>query len=283
MPALETLTASDGVKLAYRRYLPATPRAVVLFYHGGGAHNAAGYQTLASSLQTQYAVAVFLPDLRGHGASEGSRGDSPSPKQVWDDVSTFITHIRTQFPTLPLILGGHSSGAGLILNYSSQPNHQPVDNYIFLSPEFGFRSRTARPTQSTPFAQANTTLFIINAISAGWLFGHAHAVRFNYPQEILDSDPGLVASYTVNMANAVTPSAPQSQFANLDRAFGLWLGADDELLLPASVLGFADLATQVQISSEIGSIPNTNHLSVLTKAHATIGPWLARLEKRKQR
>ena len=281
LPDPGTLTASDGVTLSYRRYAPVAPRAVVLFYHGGGAHSGAGYQFLGSGLQNEFDIAVYMPDIRGHGASEGPSGDTPNPRQVWKDITTFIKHIHAEFPEVPIFLGGHSSGAGLILNYASQPNHESVDNYIFLSPEFGFRSKTARLSLATPFATVNTLPFIINAMSGGLLSSHSRAVRFNYPAELLASDKGLVSSYTVNMANAITPYAPHQQFTNLDRAFGLWIGADDELILPSEVLAFADLAVSVRAASEAGSISNAKHLSILVNAHATIGPWLARLVQRK--
>ena len=42
LPAPETIVASDGTKLSYRRYVPAKPRAAVLFYHGGWALTEAG-------------------------------------------------------------------------------------------------------------------------------------------------------------------------------------------------------------------------------------------------
>ena len=281
LPDPETLTASDGVTLSYRRYMPIAPRAVVLFYHGGGAHSGAGYQFLGSGLQNEFEVAVYMPDIRGHGASEGPSGDTPNPKQVWKDITTFIKHIHAEFPELPLFLGGHSSGAGLVLNYASQPDHESVDNYIFLSPEFGFRAKTARPTLAAPFATVNTLPFIINAMSGGLLIGHSRAVRFNYPAELLASDKGLVSSYTVNMANAMTPYAPHQQFAKIDRAFGLWIGAEDELILPSKVLAFADLAVSVRAASEVASIADAKHLSILVNAHATSGPWIERLVQRK--
>ena len=274
LPKPESLTASDGVKLAYRKYISQNPKAVLLFYHGGGAHSGAGYGYLGKNLQEKFNVAVYTPDLRGHGESGGSRGDAPSAKQVRADISTFVKHIRAEHPALPLILGGHSSGGGLVLNYSSQPNHEAVDSYLFISPELGFRSNTARPNR-TDFAKATLFPFIANAMSGGMLLGHAHAVYFNYPKVLLAADKGMVASYSVNMANAITPSAPQEQFKNLDRPFGLWIGADDELLLSSMVLAFADLATKVRASSETGSIPNANHLSVLLNVHETVGAWIA--------
>ncbi len=274
LPVPETLTASDGVSLSYRSYTPIAPRAVVLFYHGGGAHSGAGYQFLGSGLQNEFDIAVYMPDIRGHGASEGLKGDSPNRRQVWRDITTFIKHIQTEFPQLPVFLGGHSSGAGLILNYAAQPNHETIDGYIFLSPQFGFRSKTARPTLATPFATVNTFPFISNSMSGGLLCGHSRAVRFNYPAELLVSDKGLVSSITVNMANAITPYAPHKQFAKIDRVFGLWIGTDDELLLPGMVSAFADLAVSVRAESEVGSISEATHLSILVNAHSTVGPWI---------
>ncbi len=112
-------------------------------------------------------------------------------------------------------------------------------------------------------------------MSGGTLHGHTHAVRFNYPAEVLEADPGLVASNTVNMAIALTPSAPLEQFAALDRPFGLWIGSNDELFQPDKVIALAELAVGVRARSLAGTIQGEKHLSVLMKAHETIGPWLA--------
>jgi acylglycerol lipase len=71
--SLEWLVASDGVRLAYRRYSPRTPVAAVLFYHGGGAHRGAGYQFIGNSLQSDFNMVVYTPDIRGHGSSGGER------------------------------------------------------------------------------------------------------------------------------------------------------------------------------------------------------------------
>ena len=225
-------------------------------------------------MQTQFNLAVFMPDLRGHGASGGPRGDAPHPRQVWADITTLIKHIRAEFPHLPLFLGGHSSGAGLILNYSGQPGHEPVEGYLFLSPEFGFRANTGRPDLIRPFAKVDVATFIANAMSGGLLCGHSRAVRFNYPAEVLASDPGMVAYNTVNMANAITSSAPQQQFAALDRSFGLWIGADDEIISPDSLLYLSDLAAAVRRVSEVSVITGVKHLSILVKAHESMGPWI---------
>jgi alpha-beta hydrolase superfamily lysophospholipase len=271
----EFLTASDGVTLVFRRYAPASPRAALLFYHGGGAHSGAGYQFLGHGLQTQFDMVVYTPDIRGHGASGGLRGDAPNPGQVWADITTLIKHIRAEYPQLPLFLGGHSSGAALALNYASQPDREPVSGYVFLSPQWGSRAHIDRPSLAAPFAMVDGSAFAANAMSGGVTHGHDYAVRFNYPIEALAADPGLVAAITVNMSHALMPAAPDRQFAALDRPFGLWIGAEDELFLPDKVLAFADLAVAVRTESEAGRIPDAKHLSILVRAHETIGPWLA--------
>lgn len=277
LAGVDSLTASDGVALAYRRYAPIDPYAVLLFYHGGGAHSGAGYQFLGHGLQTEYDIAMYMPDIRGHGASGGPRGDAPSPRQVWDDITTFIKHIRAEYPRLPVFLGGHSSGAALALNYASQPDRASVAGYVFLSPQLGSHAHIDRPALAAPFATVDGSAFAANAMSGGMTHGHDYAVKFNYPPQALAADPGLVAAITVNMSNALMPAAPDRQFAALDRSFGLWIGAEDELFLPDKVLAFADLATVVRAESEARVIPDAKHLSILVKAHETIGPWLIRM------
>ena len=270
----QSLQATDGIRLSYRRYTPTAPRAAVLFYHGGGAHSGAGYQHIGNGLQTKFDTVVYTPDMRGHGVSEGPRGDAPNPKQVWEDVTSCINRIRADYPHLPLFLGGHSSGAGLVLNYASQDDHESVRGYIFLSPQLGFRAQTERPAQTAPFAKVDRSAFASYAMSGGTTHGHDYAIQFNYPVELLKADPGMVSAITVNMAMALTPFSPPEQFAALDCPFGLWIGEEDELFVPKKVLAFADLAVSVRAFSQANTIPGVKHLSVLLRAHETIGPWI---------
>lgn len=270
----QSLQATDGIRLSYRRYAPAAPRAAVLFYHGGGAHSGAGYQYIGKGLQTQFDIVVYTPDIRGHGVSEGPRGDAPNPQQVWEDITSCIKQIRADYPHLPLFLGGHSSGAGLALNYAGQQNHEAVMGYIFLSPQLGFRSETDRPAQSAPFAKVDPSAFAAYAMSGGQAHGHDYAVKFNYPAELLKADPGMVPAITVIMSIALTPFSLRDQFASLDCPFGLWIGSEDELFVPEKVLAFAGLAVSVRSRSQVGTIAGAKHLSVLLRAHEIIGPWI---------
>jgi hypothetical protein len=62
----------------------------------------------------------------------------------------------------------------------------------------------------------------------------------------------------------------------------LWIGSEDELFLPDKVLAFADLAVAVRADSEVSTIPGGKHLSVLVKAHETLGPWIVKMVKEKK-
>ncbi len=272
------ISASDNIQLAYHTYVPDNPKASMIFFHGGGAYSGAGYQLIGKGLSQYYDVAVYIPDLRGHGESQGERGDTPTPKQVWRDVNTFISLVNSQHTGIPLFLGGHSSGAGMVLNYSSWEDRKPVAGYIFLSPQLGYRSKTDRADKKNSFVSVSIGPFVLNSMSFGLLCGHYKAARFNYPANV---DSRIVRYNTVNMANALTPTDPHEQFKQLDQSFGMWIGKNDELFIPEKVLAFADLATQVRETSISNMIPEEEHLSILINAHQFIGKWITQqLEKK---
>jgi pimeloyl-ACP methyl ester carboxylesterase len=269
-----TIAASDGVELAVTIYeassfLGKKADTALVFYHGGGAHAGAGYQILARGLSEKFGVTVYLPDLRGHGASGGPRGDAPSKEQVWSDIDTVLEFVADKHTKV--FLGGHSSGGGLVLNYATAARKENdsaaskiVQGYLLVSPELGYLSGTARPDRRD-FAKVNIAAFIANGIFG--VLGHSRAVQFQYPKEILEADEGMVAYNTVNMANAVTPESPKEQMKTLcAKPIALWVGADDELFVPEIV---------VEYCPESGAIvPGKNHLGILVEIHENIGKWI---------
>lgn len=274
---------SDGIDLAYQYKSPCVkPAAVLVFIHGGGAYGGAGYQNLAAGLSEKYSTAVYLPDLRGHGHSGGPRGDAPSVERVWKDLKTFIQGVRASHPGIPVYLGGHSSGGGLVLNYATWNQKAAVEGYFFLAPEFGYKSKTARNTKN-PFAKVRTWVFVASAISGGRLFGNTTAVYFNYPAEVLAAHPLMLGSITRNMAIALTPSSPQEQFAKLDKPFGLFAGERDELFLPDRIMTYAqypDEAIRKDSLSEV--VPDATHLSILLRAYKLIGRVIGKWTSQKR-
>jgi pimeloyl-ACP methyl ester carboxylesterase len=266
------LDASDGIKLAYYSFQANDPIASLLFIHGGGAYSGSGYQYLAKGLSEKYNVSVYLLDLRGHGNSEGPRGDAPSASQVLKDLDLAIDIIQEQNTREPLYLGGHSSGGGLILNYLSNYNDTNIKGYFFISPHFGYKSKTEHKNIKYPFTKVKTGLFVINGMSQGRLYGNTQAVFFNYPENIINGIPLLITSITVNMSLAMTPNNPREQFSSIGKPFGLFIGENDELFIPGRVLEYGSYPIEgIRNISNYQIINNEKHLSILLVSDKLIG------------
>jgi len=272
IPELQFIPASDEVNLAYHEYIPEQIDAVLIFYHGGGAYSEAGYQHIGSGLSKDHDILVVTPDLRGHGFSEGATGDSPSINQVYEDVSVFIQLMKKKYPTKKLFLGGHSSGAGLVLNYSTWKYREEVDGYVFLSPQLGFRSNTQNKDNN--FATVKQEVFVKNSMSG--TDGNTPAVFFNYPIKVLESTKNI-SSITVNMSEAITPTAPAKQIKKLDKPAAVWIGKDDEIFHADKVMKLFQKKNP-EVYAEM--IEGEKHLSILVNATEYLGVWLQNEKKK---
>lgn len=267
-----TFPAGDGVPLAYYAYVPENPVATLVFYHGSGANSRAGYLDLGKQLE-RFHVATYLVDIRGHGESGGPRGDAPSIGQVWRDTATAVHFVHSQQPTLPEYVGGHSAGAGLVLNSLDQFT-DPVAGYVFLAPDFGLRSDTTKVSGGANFATVCLRPIIANTISNHVLDGHAPALSFAYDAATIQRAK-LVAQYTVNMTVAQNPSTSAQVLAGITVPIGVWIGTDDEVFDPDKVLAYARQAGTAARST-FATIPGDNHLGVLENGADRIGAWITR-------
>ena len=274
---VEYFTAGDGVEIAYRSYAPSRPVGVVVFLHGGGAHSGAGYPATARVLAGEFSLVVVTPDLRGHGESGGRRGEAPSTGRLYDDLDELLELVGSRWPGLPVTLAGHSSGAGLIVNYVSRREMpREVSGYAFLAPFLGFRSETERSPNPRPFSSARTWPFVLNAMTGGLLLGNYHAVEFAYPEEILARDPLLLSSISVNVAKAVTPRNPRRDLARV-APLAIWIGSEDETVDSGKLAAFvADHAPDAQL--EI--LPGVTHLGILQAGAWEVGQWILRTTSR---
>ena len=176
--------STDAIQLAVREYKPPESKqavaAALVFYHGGGAHSGAGYHLIGQGLAEKYNIRAFTPDLRGHGQSQGPRGDAPNPEQVFKDIDTVLEEVALRTTGIPLFLGGHSSGGGLIVNYATwEHRRKDIMGYPLLSPQLGYLANIDQPNgikKRVPFAKVNVAVFILNGITG--FGGHNHAVQF---------------------------------------------------------------------------------------------------------
>ena len=279
--APQYMKASDGIDLAYFvKHSAQKPIAALIFLHGGGAYSEAGYENLASGLSEKYATTVYLMDVRGHGRSGGPRGDAPTIEQVWDDIKVMVETVQMHHPGVPLYLGGHSSGAGLVLNYVTWNKKTPVDGYFMIAPQLGYKSETARPDLKTSFATPRLRVFTLSALTGGKLFAHTPAVDLHYPASVLKEKPLMLTYYTRTMSLAITPDHPQEQFAKIDKRFGLFIGEQDDLFVPEKVIRYADYAApEIKAGSFSTMVPGEKHLSILLAADDLIGKSILKWQK----
>ncbi|HEY0955566.1 MAG TPA: alpha/beta hydrolase [Roseateles sp.] len=133
-----TLTTDDGLKL-HTRHWPATAaeHGQILIVHGLGEHSAR-YEHVAAALAAE-GWDVHGWDQRGHGRSEGKRGDIPDPDALLRDTARVIDAVRR--PDARFALLGHSMGGLVAARFaaealSPQPAtwSRPLDGLVLSSP-----------------------------------------------------------------------------------------------------------------------------------------------------
>ena len=276
-PIQNVIRASDGINLAYTTFAVDKPISSMIFLHGGGAHSLAGYTFMAEQLCQKYQIATYLFDIRGHGQSGGERGHTPYIHQVWDDISSAIIFLKQNYGDIPLYLGGHSSGAGLILNYAAWAKRLPVDSYIMVAPEFGYKApvKNELTESENPFVTVSLPVILANAVSG--FFGSSRAVTFNYSKEQIEQD-GLLSGYTVNMCKAVTPSDPVTVLKNLEKPTSIFISEQDELINATKLAEFLHPILCKNPKLSFQTLKTGGHLLILESVHKQIAQYIYQLQ-----
>ena len=278
------ITANDHTKLAYYHFMPEQPDAIIIFYHGAGIWSNNLYQYLAKELSDNN-IGVYLFDIRGHGNSQGERGDTPSAPQIFSDISSAINFVSEQHKNVPIFLAGHSAGAGLVLNYNNQPTHKKVTGYILLAPLLGSNQHNVAYEHSDIEKRFIKKLrlfpLIVNAMSNGWFCAHTPALFFNYPECEKKKDSHILDYYTSAMAQAVTPpDSPQKTFGTINTPCCVLIGEQDEQFIPKKIMECkAYMPQSAQLQSIFYTIPEATHLSVVLRASDIIPQWIQSLKK----
>jgi len=269
------LKASDGVQLAYYSFLNPSNKEIVVLYAGAGLYGNKTYQWVAKTLQEKHGIGCYIFDIRGHGNSQGPRGDASSIDRGWLDVPEAIEFVKTKNPDSKIYLVGHSSGAGLIINYASHSKQKQEDGYIFLAPYLGPRSNTARVHQKSDASfikSVRTWVYILGAIFPNSFITHFKTVFFNYPDDMLKSDPLMLSYYTYVMSCATTPYDIDALLKEIDKPVGIFIGKNDEQFVPEKVIAYKDFIT-APVQTEI--IEDRAHLSILLEAPKLIADFIS--------
>ncbi len=174
------LHTGDGLKLFWREWLPANPRAVMLLVHGLAEHS--GRYLHVAAYFAERGFVVLALDYRGHGRSGGPRVHVGRFDEFVEDVALLRVKAYTEHPSLPLVLVGHSQG-GLIVLRSVLRSPESVAGAIVSSPLLGVHP-SSRP--GPLLAAASRALSVL-----------APGLRLvnNVDPSLLSRDPAVVEAY----------------------------------------------------------------------------------------
>ena len=270
---LKTFPARDGEALGYRHY-PAESNKVLILVHGSGWHSQY-FLPLAEYISVEGLAQVYTPDLRGHGPAPKKRGDVDYINQLEDDLADFIAFIRKDNPDATLIVGGHSSGGGLVIRFAGSQYGQQADAYVLLSPYLKYNAPTMRPN-SGGWAYAYTGriagLSILNTMGIHW-FDHLTAIEFNMPEDARDGSETLAYSHRLNTGYA--PRNYKKDLKAIMQPFLLLAGTADEAFVADQLESLVSEYTSVQVEL----MPDLSHMGVVVSpdVQPLLEDWLGGL------
>ncbi|MEV0336754.1 lysophospholipase [Nocardia sp. NPDC050717] len=101
-------------RIAWRAWLPESPRALVVLVHGVAEHSGR-YEYVGDHLAAA-GFAVYALDHVGHGRSEGAKANIGSLDSAADNVATMLAFAGIAHRGVPWFLLGHSMGSLVVLH-----------------------------------------------------------------------------------------------------------------------------------------------------------------------
>lgn len=223
-PSTETLTASDGSRIAATYYpAPAPGAAGLVLLHMLGSTRSQ-WDAFARHAQHEGYACIAI-DLRGHGNSLGPGGEAISYKsfdtQDWLDAMQDIDAAKTALVRHGadpdnLAIAGANIGASLALRYAA--SHEDIQAVVMLSPGLDYQGiaieqdmaaygkRPSLMMTTTGDSYSTTSAVTLKAIAPGFCElreygGSAHGV------DILDAEPPSTGQIFLWLKHIVGPQA----------------------------------------------------------------------------
>ncbi|MDP1915498.1 MAG: alpha/beta fold hydrolase [Myxococcales bacterium] len=229
----EWIAARDGQRLFSTWQRPAEVRGVVWYVVGPECGSAALYPQLTRALLSQgYVVTTFHP--RGSGFSPGERGDVDADAFL-DDFRAFHDEISRQYPSLPLVLLGHSAGAAFALELGARTKPDAV---ILVNAAYRLRATEGMtPTFGQYLTYAANLIFRPRVLTVD-MNSDPSAIAFGPDRDeglALQRDPLVVRYFSMRMllAQQRVMERCAENVARLEAPVLIIEGAHDALVDPA--------------------------------------------------
>ncbi len=211
------------------------PDGAAIVIHDVGDHGAR-YEELAKELAAAGWM-VSLPDMRGHGASEGARGHTPGVAEPVRDIHKVREHVAYRMPEAKSVVIGVGVGALWAMAYACAHQdevHGLVLAAPLLDPKFG------APEKIGGMLGMFKKIETLSPCAISWKASDLFADGAD--QAAWSGDSGCVKSVSKGAVDAITAtlqSAPAA-YAALGKPALVLAGSDDPLTTPAAAQALAE-------------------------------------------
>lgn len=269
-------TVRDNKRIFTYRFTNLSENTIVLIH--GVASSAYLYNKTAGLLREATQAEIYTIDLRGHGQSDGNRGDVDYINQYVDDLADIIKEIRKEKPNGKIIIAGHSMGGGVALRYAMEKHYEQADGFLLFAPLIGHNSPALQQTQASenlaeePFMKIHVER-IIGLTMLNEIGNHDYdslpVLFFNLPETV----PLRKYSYRAN--KSTTPDDYVAGLNAVNKPLLVLMGSEDE--------AFSSTATKEAIlkssNGEFKIIDKASHNGVRHNAqsYTFIKDWFSKL------
>ena len=274
----DLIQASDGKVLFLRRWDAKEESNVsVLIFHGITGHSGPYGQMVADEL-CEAGYNVFGIDLRGHGLSDGRRGDYPSKDRFVKDLGETVALAKSR--SKKLVVLGHSLGA-LAAVAAAKENPERVDGLVLVGA--ATRIRTGVYPRPSPGAMAKTLLGVaifrgnpvIEYRREGQVGIDDPLFNFRYSARFYSVLYGVGALKVLGMIRSGVIDSPNLTFdAKLGVPLIVAVGYEDELFTADAARDFCEGIDCDD--KEFHLIPEASHAVWPEGAFAPLLDWLGR-------
>jgi alpha-beta hydrolase superfamily lysophospholipase len=252
------LRLPDGLSIFARAWAPLSPQRIVICIQGLGGHGGY-YRPLAEALAAGGTL-LAAPDLRGHGRSEGVRGNIDRFARYLEDIDATVRWAQTAWPGKPIFLLGESMGASIAIQYiaSNQRRSAPVPlaGLALISP-------VLRPTIQPSFGEATRYLrYLLTAPSRPAMHTTGReelGCRDQAFNDQLRADPLFVRKVSVRFLNSLSFWLWQTrrQAAQINLPLLVLRGERDYVAHPAATVAFVRRAATT--NQQVITLPDAYH------------------------
>jgi pimeloyl-ACP methyl ester carboxylesterase len=258
IPDRVSYKSRDETNIDYRYYSSKSNKVLILI-HGSGWHSRYFFP-LASNISENNYAHVYTPDLRGHGVNPETRGDIKYINQLENDLFDFIKTVKVRHPNSKIILGGHSSGGGLVVRYAGSKYGNEIDAYLLLSPFLKYNAPTMK-NNSGGWASTHMPrivgLSMLNNIGIK-LFNNLDVIDFNMPKEYRDGTETLSYSYRLNTGYA--PRNYKKDLSKMDKKLLVVAGSADESFKSEE---YYSAISKYKPDVEVEIVNNVTHMGIV--------------------